>query len=390
MTEPRRDAVHTDDVLLDLVGRRVSAAARGDELGVLLVALTAAVDAPGRSASRRPLRVSRHGRRGLAALTALGIAVSGATVAAAVEPRDAGPVVAVPATPSPAMAASTPFSRAAAPGGVERSPHSAAETGGAPVLSSPRPGSAAPPGSSGIPGARPSAGWSGGPSRGPSSGPWSGPADGTRSAPRAATPTASVSAPASAPSTSTQAPTDLPPAASVPPAAGAPAAASAALAISAVARPQSTPLLAVAAPDAAVSASWPDGATNGPAGLTGPTAGSADPSPASVRAAARKEARAAARAAAAAPGRHLGDRVGNRVGNGVGNRVGNGVGNGAAPTADLGAPDTDATDATALDQRPSSGLTAQTVPVSVSVPVPVDVPLDVVQEPLNGDRRMGG
>ena len=72
-------AVLADDLLLDRVGARLDC---DDELGSLLLSVARHVDAP---LTRPALRVRRGGRRGLVVLAVLGVAVSGATVAAALE-----------------------------------------------------------------------------------------------------------------------------------------------------------------------------------------------------------------------------------------------------------------------------------------------------------------
>lgn len=305
MTDRRRDAVHTDDVLLDLVGRRVSTAGRGDELGVLLVALTAAVDAPGQNASRRLLRSSRHGRRGLTALAALGIAVSGATVAAAVEPRDSAPVVAVRAAPGIAVPffLSSSSSSAPASGSPAMQPFLpvAPQSVGAPRVGATRIG----------PAAKPGVGASAGPSgrtpavhhEAPPAAPSSRPAPALVSVPVSVP----VAVPVSVPARSAQALTDLPPVASAVP---------------------------VAVWVAPVGSAAP-----GPAAVSTPesvssSAGSANPHPAATRAAKRRAARAAAAVATA-----------------------------AAP--------------------------AVASPVAAAGPQVGNEPPSVVQEPLDGHRRMG-
>ena len=72
-------ALLADDLLLDRVGARLDT---DDDLGSLLLAVAHQVDAPIPRAA--PTR-RRRSHRGLTVLTALGVAVSGATVAAAVE-----------------------------------------------------------------------------------------------------------------------------------------------------------------------------------------------------------------------------------------------------------------------------------------------------------------
>ncbi|HEU5000961.1 MAG TPA: hypothetical protein VFT68_18640 [Lapillicoccus sp.] len=72
-------AVLADDLLLDRVGARLDA---DDDLGALLLAVAHQADTPIPRAV--PTR-RRRGHRGLTVLAALGVAVSGATVAAAVE-----------------------------------------------------------------------------------------------------------------------------------------------------------------------------------------------------------------------------------------------------------------------------------------------------------------
>lgn len=69
-----------DDQLLDRVGARLDT---DDELGSLLLAVARHVDAPIARPGPRGRRSHRH--RGLTVLAALGVAVSGATVAAAIE-----------------------------------------------------------------------------------------------------------------------------------------------------------------------------------------------------------------------------------------------------------------------------------------------------------------
>ncbi|HEU4332396.1 MAG TPA: hypothetical protein VFR40_14875 [Lapillicoccus sp.] len=71
-------AVLADDLLLDRVGARLDA---DDDLGALLLAVAHQADTP----IPAPPRRRRRGHRGLTVLAALGVAVSGATVAAAVE-----------------------------------------------------------------------------------------------------------------------------------------------------------------------------------------------------------------------------------------------------------------------------------------------------------------
>jgi hypothetical protein len=92
-------AVLADDLLLDSIGARQST---DDELGSLLLAVAHHVDAP--VSRRAPTRRFRR-HRGLTVLAALGVAVSGATVAAAVE---LGPV-------SPDQASRLPHTRAFLP-----------------------------------------------------------------------------------------------------------------------------------------------------------------------------------------------------------------------------------------------------------------------------------
>ena len=75
-----------DDQLLDRVGARLDT---DDELGSLLLAVARHVDAPIGRPGPRGRRSRRH--RGLTVLAALGVAVSGATVAAAIEGGPGGP-----------------------------------------------------------------------------------------------------------------------------------------------------------------------------------------------------------------------------------------------------------------------------------------------------------
>jgi hypothetical protein len=72
-------SVLADDLLLDRVGARLDC---DDELGSLLLSVARHVDAP---ITHPAVRARRGRRRGLVVLTALGVAVSGATVAAALE-----------------------------------------------------------------------------------------------------------------------------------------------------------------------------------------------------------------------------------------------------------------------------------------------------------------
>src|SRR6478735_1698503 len=72
-------AVLADDLLLDRIGARLDT---DDELGSMLLAVAHSADTPIPSPIVRR-RLRRH--RGLTVLAALGVAVSGATVAAAVE-----------------------------------------------------------------------------------------------------------------------------------------------------------------------------------------------------------------------------------------------------------------------------------------------------------------
>ena len=95
-------SVLADDLLLDRIGARLDT---DDELGSMLLAVAHSADTP----IPRPIvgrRVRRH--RGLTVLAALGVAVSGATVAAAVE---LGPV-------PPDQASGVPHSRSLLPQGV--------------------------------------------------------------------------------------------------------------------------------------------------------------------------------------------------------------------------------------------------------------------------------
>ena len=96
-------SVLADDLLLDRIGARLDT---DDELGSMLLAVAHSADTP----IPRPIvgrRVRRH--RGLTVLAALGVAVSGATVAAAVE---LGPV-------PPDQASGVPHSRSLLPQGLQ-------------------------------------------------------------------------------------------------------------------------------------------------------------------------------------------------------------------------------------------------------------------------------
>ena len=96
-------SVLADDLLLDRIGARLDT---DDELGSMLLAVAHSADTP----IPRPIvgrRVRRH--RGLTVLAALGVAVSGATVAAAVE---LGPV-------PPDQASGVPHSRSLLPPGLQ-------------------------------------------------------------------------------------------------------------------------------------------------------------------------------------------------------------------------------------------------------------------------------
>ena len=97
-------SVLADDLFLDRIGARLDT---DDELGSMLLAVAHRADTPIPMAAIVGRRARRH--RGLTVLAALGVAVSGATVAAAVE---LGPV-------PPEQASGRPHSRSLLPPGLQ-------------------------------------------------------------------------------------------------------------------------------------------------------------------------------------------------------------------------------------------------------------------------------